>query len=296
MADRVFRIIIVPCGQGAAPSVSTDLELDVIHAPYSIVTEDAQSAIRAVEAGTVDLLLLDTGENTAAALDFLETLHTRTVHTPAIVLTPEHDDGFALKALRAGAEDCLVKGDPVRSILARAVTHAIERDLFLSRANEARQHDDQARELDGLEALCGPSPLPVTEKSFGLRSVRERIATDYDSLVTLYGDLLDRALDRQRLKARDDLDVRLQQLADRLGVLNAGPRDVVDLHKAAITSKIKGQSTRKARAYIEEGRLVMLQLMGHLVTFYRTLSWGSGVRQPRTAEPILKPNAVSKDY
>ncbi len=62
--------------------------------------------------------------------------------------------------------------------------------------------------------------------------------------------------------------------ADRLGMLNAGPRDVIELHKAAIARKADGRATRRTIRLIEEGRLLILQLMGQLVSFYRALSWG----------------------
>ena len=67
----------------------------------------------------------------------------------------------------------------------------------------------------------------------------------------------------------------LIDIADHLGALGAGPRDVVDLHKAAMASRLKDRSPRQNRAYVEEGRLLLVQLMGYLVSYYRRLSWGS---------------------
>lgn len=74
-------------------------------------------------------------------------------------------------------------------------------------------------------------------------------------------------------------------LADRLGALNAGPRDVIDLHRLTIADVVTGQPPLKAEAFIDEGRLVLIQLMGYLASFYRSLTWGGR----RAAAPRSQP-------
>jgi len=100
-------------------------------------------------------------------------------------------------------------------------------------------------------------------------------------LVARYEGLLDRALLGPTGRDYDQLDAELDDIANRLGLFGAGPRDAVDLHKAAMIDRLEGELARKNRAYIEEGRLLLVQLMGHLVAHYRRLSWGRGA-VPRT--------------
>ena len=104
----------------------------------------------------------------------------------------------------------------------------------------------------------------------------QRVPDDFDELIRRYGALLDRALVGRSGKDGDKLVADLNGIADNLGMLGAGPRDAVDLHKAAMSNRLEGQSARKNKAYVEEGRLLLVQLMGHLVSYYRRLSWGGG--------------------
>lgn len=62
----------------------------------------------------------------------------------------------------------------------------------------------------------------------------------------------------------------MTELAALLGQLDAGPRDVVDLHRLAVTEVSRGAGPAQVRRTLEEGRLCLLQLMGHLVSFYRS--------------------------
>ena len=41
------------------------------------------------------------------------------------------------------------------------------------------------------------------------------------------------------------------------------------MHSAALKQKVRGAPPAKAQAYVEEGRLMLLELMGHLASYYR---------------------------
>lgn len=193
---------------------------------------------------------------------------------PLVALAADSDGAAALAALHAGAEDCVPYrpgGDPA---LRRVIRNAIERSRFQTRLDERREFDAREREFGGLAALGGPSTLPVTGRSFGVVRLIERGPQDFGDLVIRYTALLDLALEERTVRVESRLGEELSAFADRIGLLGGGPRDLIDIHKASITSRLHGQSLRRARAYVEEGRLLLLQVMGYLVTFYRNLSWG----------------------
>jgi hypothetical protein len=61
--------------------------------------------------------------------------------------------------------------------------------------------------------------------------------------------------------------------------MGASAGDVADLHSHALQRAIKGAPAVKVQALVSEGRLLALELMGRLVTFYRKRSgFGSLVR------------------
>src|SRR5260370_13737470 len=84
-------------------------------------------ACNRVEAGAVDMVILDLGLPDADGLEALERLHDRVTEIPIIVLTSHSDEGLALSALKSGAEDYLLKDGVHQRTLARSVRSALER-------------------------------------------------------------------------------------------------------------------------------------------------------------------------
>jgi hypothetical protein len=89
-----------------------------------------------------------------------------------------------------------------------------------------------------------------------------------------YGALLDRAWERRIYKVKPDISEKLRVWVDQIGGVRGGPRDVVELHTRALENKIRGLPHAKAQAYVEEGRMMILELMVYLASFYRTYSIG----------------------
>ena len=84
--------------------------------------------------------------------------------------------------------------------------------------------------------------------------------------------LLDEAWERRVYKVEPDISEKLRLLVDQIGVVRAGPRDVVELHTQALEYMMRNVPHERAQVYIEEGRLMILELMGYLASFYRTHS------------------------
>ncbi len=68
-----------------------------------------------------------------------------------------------------------------------------------------------------------------------------------------------------------DTSGALRAVADELGAVGAGPREVVALHGKSLRIKVDGLKQELKWAYIEEGRLMVLELMGYLADFYRRM-------------------------
>lgn len=76
------------------------------------------------------------------------------------------------------------------------------------------------------------------------------------------------------LERLSDISGNLRSIAEQMGFLKAGPRDVVEIHSTALQRKTRDVPSAKARAYLEEGRMIVLELMGYLSSFYRNYSLG----------------------
>jgi DNA-binding NtrC family response regulator len=102
----------------------------------------AASLRRALEMLAVepyDLVLLDLGLPDAGELDGVGALARIEDAPPIVVLTGRGEHDLAVAAIRAGAQDFVVKGEPDRNPLARAVGHALEREWAARRQRDRDQ-------------------------------------------------------------------------------------------------------------------------------------------------------------
>jgi PAS domain S-box-containing protein len=126
------------------------------------------------------------------------------------------------------------------------------------------------RELRAVAKIAAYPATSIAARSFGTLPLREQSADLYQQLIETYRKLLESALEQRAYKSKRDLSSEIRALANRLGNEGARPRDVIDVHIAALRDKQAEANPRKSAAYAEEGRLIALELMGDLVTYYRT--------------------------
>ena len=136
-------------------------------------------------------------------------------------------------------------------------------------------------EAIALERMAHPTPsTTVTAQLFGAASLPDRAPRAYAQVFERYCVLLDELVRRRAFKETAeeaaDLSRDLRAIADRLGALNAGAREVAELHARAIRLRTRGVAILKSQALITEGRLVSFELMGHLLSYYRRRAGFSG--------------------
>ncbi|MEX2261039.1 MAG: hypothetical protein WD696_03765 [Bryobacteraceae bacterium] len=131
-----------------------------------------------------------------------------------------------------------------------------------------RQQEKRDRELRSLDRI---SRVPRSAPASGFPSLMEGDPAAFAGLVRQYGVVMEMALERRAFKVEHKIPEELHSLADLLGSLKAGPRDVVEIYKAALSEKTQGVPLQRAYAYLDEGRLLMLELMGYLASHYRDL-------------------------
>ena len=89
-----------------------------------------------------------------------------------------------------------------------------------------------------------------------------------------YVVVLSHALEQRAFKVDHRTTDSLHAIADRLGTLSAGPRDVIDVHLAGLRQRLAQSAASEGAAIAEEARLLVLELMGHVVTYYRNHTLG----------------------
>ncbi len=107
-----------------------------------------ESALDAIVESAPDCVLLDLVLPDADGLEAVEAILLHAPHVPIVVLSAHKDDHLALRAVRRGAQDYLVKGTVTADALARSVQLAIQR------------HHAENRGVAG-ESATSPVPSPT---------------------------------------------------------------------------------------------------------------------------------------
>ena len=277
MAHRLYTTLLVNSELGDARLVEQTFVTNGEGTDQRFVSSTPEEAPRYLAQQDFDLIVVNLERDRRAGLDAIAALSKHAVGKPLIALLKDWDEETAVAALRLGAQDCLIKSELSRSRLGRAARYAIERHRFQIDEDQRRGQSEQARELNELGFLANPPPLAISARSLGMVAIAERAGDDFRRLTQAYHALIERVV-HDRGDDRGAIAEDLTRIAAELGGMGAGPRDVIDLHKAAIAANVGVGSVSHARARVEEGRLILLQLMGYLVSFYRALSWGE---QPR---------------
>ena len=88
---------------------------------------------------TVDIVLLDLGLPDSSGIDTLRRMHLTMQTVPTIVLTSSVDPQLRLDAIKAGAQDYLVKGVISLQILERVISYALERHRAKQQVKDSEQ-------------------------------------------------------------------------------------------------------------------------------------------------------------
>lgn len=79
--------------------------------------EDAEGAFAAIRAKQPDMIILDISLKSADGLEFMKDLRGRGLDLPVLVLSMHDEAVYAERALRAGAQGYVMKGEPTEKLL-----------------------------------------------------------------------------------------------------------------------------------------------------------------------------------
>ena len=94
-------------------------------------------AVKLLQRELFDVILLDLSLPDSSGLETFLSLKTIAPHLPIVLLTGLNDESLALKAVREGAQDYLIKGQATTEVLIRSVNYAIERMHHLEKIHQS---------------------------------------------------------------------------------------------------------------------------------------------------------------
>jgi len=162
-------------------------ELLEIDGATVLLANDISHGAELLRSENPDCLLLDYKLPDMSGLEFLTQLRSDSDSPPipVVMLTGEGSESVAVEAMKAGAQDYLVKGDITQQNLHRAIQHAIE---IVSADRELAAKNDRIEQLtqeltEGNSQLALMSRLDPLTKLFNRRVFDECITLEHDRSV-----------------------------------------------------------------------------------------------------------------
>ncbi|QRK12350.1 HAMP domain-containing histidine kinase [Archangium violaceum] len=202
---RPLRLLLVEDHPGDARLLQEELK-DVPSVRFEVrhVTRMSEALAVVGEPGW-DVVLLDLSLPDGHGLSNIERMLQAAPALPLVVLTGTDDEQLSMKAVHAGAQDYLVKGQVTGPLLVRALRYAIER----KRAEEGLKREEAARQTavfreqflgilghdlrNPLQAISGNAALLLRYGGLSepQRKAVNRISISSDRMARMIGDILD---------------------------------------------------------------------------------------------------------
>ena len=151
MVPALIRVLLVEDNATDALLTRDALE-HAVGVRFSLETcQSLGSALAQLKHTEFDVVLLDLNLPDSDGLETFTRLRAAAPRLPVLLLSHRDDDALAMQAMHAGAQDCLLKGQP-EGVVVRAIRYAIERKLAEEALRESKQR---------YRALVDQSPLSL---------------------------------------------------------------------------------------------------------------------------------------
>ena len=127
MGEEPIRVLLIEDSPGDARLVEIYLSQATTDSYRVTRCDRLADGLEQLERDSFDIVLLDLTLPDSCGIETFERLHARGRQVPIVVMTGHDDSELALRAVREGAQDYLVKTNVDASLLNRAIRYAIER-------------------------------------------------------------------------------------------------------------------------------------------------------------------------
>ncbi|HET9590272.1 MAG TPA: PAS domain S-box protein, partial [Anaerolineales bacterium] len=123
-----FHVLFIEDNPGDARLVQEELRASGSKTPVQLEWVDRlEKGLERLGMNHIQAVLIDLHLPGSAGLESLECVLARAPHVPVIVMTGQTDEVLAMRAVQAGAQDYLVKGQVDGRLLMRSIQYAIQR-------------------------------------------------------------------------------------------------------------------------------------------------------------------------
>ena len=271
---RTIKILCIEDNLGDVRLIKEVLREDRSNRYIFEVTGKFKDVHRIIKKLQFDVILLDLTLPDISGLETIEGMKALMPEIPIIVLTGMQDEIVMDNAIKKGAQDYLQKGAITTPLLTRSIKYAIDRNSLMLELEKLKQIENQKREMASLDKLSPKGSVLVTEKALGIKSLREVSPGVFNEFAQKFENALKLIIENKLYKTNHNTTNELQTLASEFGTVRAGPKDVVEIYSTVLKRKINNSNLKASQTYLEDGRLMLLEVMGYLVNYYRKYSIG----------------------
>lgn len=167
--------------------------------------------------------------------------------------------------LECGASDYITRPVNNEDLVLR-----IRSALMVIRDNEARQSSE--RETAVFRKL-GKHETSETSLIFSSGPLRIQYPESFENAVKEYVRIIDNAIDERFYKTDNQIRDKISQLSSTICFLKAGAKDIIEIHRNAISIKAGKIYSKEATIIVEEARYILLEIMGNMINYYRKKSF-----------------------
>lgn len=155
--------------------------------PVRLIRADsAAAACAALDRAAIDVVILDLTLPDARELEALHRVRAAAAGLPVIVLTGRADEALAVEALRAGAQDYILKPPPEGAALRRILRHARERERLLHELDSALRTSAVAARRWRLLAQVGSAVTPSCAPAAAIAEVARLLVPEAADCFAFY--------------------------------------------------------------------------------------------------------------
>lgn len=162
--------------------------------------------------------------------------------------------------LEIGADDYISRPFAKREFIARIRAVLRFKDVLIN-----RRQSNPYQELS-------QQTTTQTAAAFEQGSIKDLYPDQFVVLQKRYAAIVKQALAERIYKTDSTLSDAVRDLSVDLGFLKANARDAIDLHNGVLAKLPADDSAQMAYYIKEESKILLVELMGYLVNFYRNAS------------------------